>query len=260
VIDLHTHILPGIDDGARDLDESIEMCRIAANDGIKTIVATPHTGNGLYLINREHVLSEVALLNQKLAEFSIPVNILPGTDVHIGTYFDVNEMLEHGEAITVTDNNCYMMVEFSQNFIASNFNELLFKLKSRGITPIFTHPERNIIIQEDMDVLFDWIEKGGLVQLTAMSLTGYFGRSIKRFSEELLTSNLVHFIASDAHSTTGRPPVLSTARDVAASLIGADLAFKLVDEYPSDIINGRAIVVPEPVPKKPGFFSRFFVK
>jgi protein-tyrosine phosphatase len=260
VIDLHTHILPDIDDGARDLEESIDMCRIAANDGIKTIVATPHTGNGLYLMNREHVLSEVALINQRLIECSIPINILPGTDVHIGTYFDVEEMLENGEAITVNDNNCYLMVEFSESFIASNFNELILKLKLKGITPIFTHPERNIIIQENIDVLFDWIEKGGLVQLTAMSLTGDFGRSIKRFSEELLTSHLVHIIASDAHSATGRPPILSAARDIAANLVGADIAFQLVDEFPSDIINGRTIVVPEPVHKKPGFFSRFFVK
>jgi protein-tyrosine phosphatase len=260
VIDLHTHILPGIDDGARDLKESIEMCRIAAGDGIKTIVATPHTGNGIYLINREHVLSEVAFLNEKLAEYSIPINILPGSDVHIGTYYDVLEMLMQGEAITVNDNMRYLMIEFSENLVTSDIHELMYKLESKKITPIFTHPERNIIIQEDMSMLFDWIEKGGLVQLTAMSLTGDFGRIVKKFSEELLTSHLVHMIASDAHSDTRRPPVLSAARDIAVNLVGADLAFKLVDEFPADIICGKPIDIPEPIHKKASFFSRFFMK
>lgn len=260
MIDLHAHILPGIDDGAQDLKESIDMCRIAAHDGIKTIVATPHTGNGVYLSNRERILSEVGLLNRNLTECSIPLKVLPGADVRIGTYIEIEEMLERGEAMTVNDNNCYLMIEFPESLIPSNLYEWLFKLKLKGITPIFTHPERNLVIQKDIGMLFEWVERGGLVQLTAMSLTGNFGQSIKRCSEELLTSHLVHFIASDAHSASRRPPVLSTARDIAASLIGIDLAFKLVDEFPADIIAGKPIDVPEPIHKKASFFSRFFVK
>jgi len=260
MIDLHAHILPGIDDGARDLQESLEMCRIAAKEGIETIVATPHTGNGIFLTKREHILAEVASLNRNIAGSGISVTILPGADVHIGTYDEIEAMLENGEATTVNDNKYYLMIEFPESLIPSNINEWLFRMKLKGITPIFTHPERNFVIQKDIKILYDWVEKGGLVQLTAMSLTGDFGGEIRKCSEELLKSHLVHIIASDAHSATRRPPVLSKARDIALNLVGAEMTFNLINGYPSEIIKGNHIDIPEPVYKKASFFSRFFVK
>lgn len=254
MIDLHAHILPGLDDGANDLDESLAMCVVAAGDGITTIVATPHTGNGNYDNAPERVVAAVNELNSHLREKSIPVEILPGADIYVHEHLDT--LIKNREVLTINDNMHYVMVEFPRHVIPPNYIEWLFRLTLAGFIPVLTHPERNTAVQEQTDIVRDWVEKGGLVQLTAMSLTGAFGPGTRKCSEELLKYNLVHVIASDAHSSQRRPPVLSEAVTIAASLVGPDYAGKLVEEYPAAIIAGQPIYPPEPSAKKLSFFAR----
>lgn len=258
MIDLHAHILPGLDDGAKDLDESLEMCRVAVRDGITTIVATPHTGNGNYDNSRDRILAAVGALTGYLQSQGIQLTILPGADIYVHEQLDV--LINNRETLTINDTMRYVMVEFPKHVIPPNHLAWLFRLTLAGFTPVLTHPERNTAIHEKTDIVREWVEKGGLVQVTAMSLTGAFDQATKKCSEELLNYNLVHVIASDAHSAVRRPPVLSKAVEYAASLVGPDYARKLVEDYPAAIIAGKTFDIPEPIRKKPGLFSRFFAR
>jgi protein-tyrosine phosphatase len=253
MIDLHAHILPGLDDGPRDIRESVDMCMMAADDGIHTIVATPHTGNGTYDNPRPRVLAAVSELNETLQGEGVGVRILPGADIHVHPHLD--RLIEGRETCTVNDAMRYIMVEFPRHVIPPNYIEWLSRLTGAGFIPIFTHPERNMAVRNNMAIVSRWVREGGLVQVTAMSLTGEFGSEIQKCTLKLLKRCLVHVIASDAHSER-RPPILSRARAVASSVLGPDTARRLVEDYPSIIIAGSAIDTARDTAKKRGFFSR----
>jgi protein-tyrosine phosphatase len=152
----------------------------------------------------------------------------------------------------------YVMVEFPRHVIPPNYLEWMFHLTLAGLTPILTHPERNTAVNGNTDIVRKWVEKGGLVQLTAMSISGDFGPEIRKCSEELLRYNLVHVIASDAHSADRRPPKLSKALKAASSIIGPEHARRLVEDYPAAIVAGKTFYAPEPMAKKRAILSRFF--
>jgi protein-tyrosine phosphatase len=258
MIDLHAHILPGLDDGAKDVDESLAMCLVAARDGITEIVATPHTGNGSYDNSPDRILAAVEDLNGRLKENGIGLLIRPGADIYI--HERLGDLVKDRKVLTVNDNMRYVMVEFPRHVVPPNYLEWMFHLTLAGVTPVLTHPERNTAVNGNTDIVRKWVEKGGLVQLTAMSISGGFGPEIRKCSEELLRYNLVHVIASDAHSADKRPPKLSKALRAASSIIGAEHARRLVEDYPAAIVAGKPFYPPEPIRKKLGIFSRFFVK
>jgi protein-tyrosine phosphatase len=255
MVDLHAHILPGIDDGAKDLDEALEMCRIAARDAITTIVATPHTGNETYYNDRETILAAVKALQAHLTEQEIPLRIVAGSDAHVN--HDLSTLIRSGIITTINDNHRYVMAEFPNDIIPPAYLDWLFEAKLRGITPIFTHPERHGAIQRDISPVAQWVEKGGLVQITAMSLTGEFGREARKCAEELLRRRLVHVMASDAHSVNGRPPVLSKAVVAAIQVVDFPYIHRLVTEFPASIVAGRPFDIPQPQPAKGRQFSVF---
>ena len=256
MIDLHAHILPGLDDGAKDLDESLAMCLVAAKDDITEIVATPHTGNGNYDNDPDRILAAVEDLNGRLKENGISVRIRPGADIYI--HERLVDLVKDRKVLTVNDNMRYVMVEFPRHVIPPNYLEWMFHLTLAGLTPILTHPERNTAVNGNTDIVRKWVEKGGLVQLTAMSISGDFGPEIRKCSEELLRYNLVHVIASDAHSADRRPPKLSKALKAASSIIGPEHARRLVEDYPAAIVAGKTFYAPEPMAKKRAILSRFF--
>jgi protein-tyrosine phosphatase len=259
MIDLHCHILSGLDDGPQTLDESIEMCRMGFQDGIKTIIATPHTQNGVYENDRPTILAKVKELNKAIKKIgiqetpcairnpqpAISLTVLPGADVSFSEA--VLDHLKEGKAITVGDAGHYLLLEFPFQGIPLRAEEVLFRLTARGITPIISHPERNYEIARKPQRYHEMIRAGCLGQITAMSLTGGFGGEVKRAAQNLLKSRLVHFIASDAHSVNGRVPVLSFAVQAAARIVGEEEARKMVTEYPQAILEGRRPKVPEPI-------------
>ena len=274
MIDLHAHILPQLDDGAESLEESIEMCRISHQDGVRTIVATPHILPGVYKNSRSTILTKVQELNEAIKKFGVKdfdastpqhpkVNstnsinsinptysmtafrILPGADVHFSS--DMPELCENGGIVTVNDKGQYLMVEFDFQGIPYHAEDVLFRLMTKGIIPIITHPERNFEIGQRPQRYGEMIRMGCLGQVTAMSLTGGFGSGVKQTAEKLLKSGLVHIIASDTHSINRRPPILSAAVREAEKIVGKEEAQRMVTEYPQAVIEGRRPNVPEPI-------------
>jgi len=266
MIDLHAHILPGLDDGAKTLQESIQMCQISYRDGVRVMVATPHTLNGLYLNDREKILNKVQELNEAILKFGIQnknpemvldpnlptlnseltLRVLPGADVHFSEKTLLH--LDQGELMTINDGKKYLFIEFPYQGIPYHAEEVLFELMTRGVIPIITHPERNLEVGQRPQRYYELIRMGCLGQVTAMSLTGEFGSKVRQLSERLLKYRLLHFIASDTHSMEGRSPILSTGVKAAAKVVGKEEARKMATEYPQAILEGRRPNVPEPVP------------
>ena len=256
MIDLHAHILPRLDDGAESLEESVEMCRISYEDGVRTIVATPHILDGVYNNNRSTILAKTRELNEALAKFGHskfrtsnserPLVILPGADVHFSP--NLPRLCESGEIVTVNDEGRYLMLEFDFMTLPYQGEEVLFQLIARGITPVITHPERTLEIARAPKRYYEMIKMGCLGQVTAMSLTGGFGSEVKRVAERLLSHRLVHIIASDTHSVHRRPPLLSPALKEAEKMVGREEARRMVTEYPRALLEGRRPDIPEPIP------------
>jgi len=235
MIDIHSHILPQMDDGASSWDISLKMCQQAYQDGIKTIVATPHTLNGIYDNYPKVIEEKVKTLNQKLKESNIPLQILPGSEVHLRD--DIIEKIKKQEIITLNKAN-YILLEFPTTQIPLQIEEILFQIQIMGITPILSHVERNLEFQHQPALLANLIQKGALAQLTAASLCGAFGTKIRKLSQELLANGLIYCIASDAHSNSeqGRSPTLSKAVSEASKIIGYQPAQDLVQSNPQKII------------------------
>jgi protein-tyrosine phosphatase len=237
MIDLHLHILPGLDDGARDMDEALEMCRIAEADGIHTIVASPHCRNGIYNNDERTIFPALESVREALREEGISLNIIPSVEIHINpgifTFFEQNSRLLLGGR--------YISLELPRQSIPPYAGEFIFRMKLKGYIPIITHPERNTMIQGDPGILEKWVEGGAIVQLTAMSLTGGFGQEVREVSLGLVESGLVHFMASDAHSPDRRKPVLSEGRKVLEEILDSGRAKAMVEDIPAKILNGETI-------------------
>lgn len=248
MIDIHSHILPGLDDGPRTLDNALRMCEIAREDGIKTMVATPHTLNGIYENGKEAIGKGTATLNDALRKRECDIDILPGSDTRLGT--SLPEMLKEGRVMTVNDTGKFLLVELSPFFVADQVKQQLFELSISGVTPVISHPERNETLMDDLEVVRYFIRLGALIQITAGSVTGHFGRNVEKSTMRLLRLNMVHVLATDAHNITSRPPVLSKALRVISNEIGADEARKMVVDTPQSIINGIRPTIKEPLKEK----------
>ena len=258
MIDLHSHILYGLDDGPETLAESLAMCRLGYGDGIRTIVATPHTLNGVYQNSRTAIVTRVRELNAALAKSGIPglnsdlrpptseLKILPGADVHLGE--EILRHLRQDRLMTLGDGHRFILIELPSQGIPYLAEKVLFQLIVRGIIPVITHPERNSEIGRKPERYYEMIRMGCLGQVTAMSLTGGFGPGVRRLAETLLTHRLVHIIASDAHSLEERPPILTPSVRAASRLVGEDEAGRMVTDYPRAVLDGRMPVVPQPIP------------
>jgi protein-tyrosine phosphatase len=234
MIDIHCHILPGIDDGPSSIDESVAMAEIASRDGIRTIVATPHVND--LSVSSECIGQEVELLNRRLSELGVDVRILKGADVK--ATIDPRFLKEY-----TINNTDYILLEFPLSYLPINATEIIFKMLTSGFRPIITHPERNYSVLRKPDVLLGILDSGVLVQITSESLTGAFGPEAKECARYLLKSGAVSFIASDAHSSTLRPPVLSEGIRVAEKTLGRSEALRLVTTNPEAVLSGLPLDV-----------------
>ena len=235
------------------------MARRAVEDGIHTIVATPHTLNGIYLNPAKKIISKVAALQKILSINHIQIELRAASDVHLCPH--MLELVVSGDALTINDAKKYILLELPSQAIPKGVKDEIFALKLNGITPIITHPERNAIIQHDSQILYDLVSMGALSQITAMSITGDFGAFVKRAAEVMLKKRLVHIIASDAHGSNNRPPVLSRAVEQAAEILGSyEEAMRMVTEVPAAILSGAMPDFPEPMhtKKKDRLFTNSF--
>jgi protein-tyrosine phosphatase len=244
VIDIHCHILPKVDDGPTSWDTSLEMCRMAAEDGIEHIVATPHA-NERFQYNRRHLASNLEYLK---ALVGMVPRLSLGCDFHL-SYDNLQEVLISPERYTIEDSH-YLLVELSNYSIPSQINECFTRMADVGITPVITHPERNPILQETQQRVLEWVDQGCAVQVTASAITGMWGQKVVRAAEWLLERDAVHVLATDAHDTKHRIPALSAAREKVAKLCGDEVARALVDDNPRAIISDKRLpYFPNPVMK-----------
>lgn len=226
MIDIHTHVLPGIDDGAQTEIDSIELARAAVREGIHTIIATPHHKNGLYNNERDLILKHVEYLNQLLEKEGIPLDVLAGQETRI--YGELLSDLKAGKIQTLNDTK-YIFIELPFTSVPRYADQLLFDLQVKGYIPIIVHPERNQTLLEKPNLLYEFVRNGSLTQITGASLVGKFGKEIKEFSEEIIDANLAHFIASDAHDTKERKFYLKDAYEELGSLFGTNLQYAFME-------------------------------
>lgn len=226
MIDIHCHILPGVDDGAKTIEDSIAMAKVAAEEGITTIIATPHHKNTQYYNNKEEILKHVENLNKEFIQRNIPINILPGQEVRI--YGEVLEDNKKGEILTLNHTK-YLFIEFPSSSVPRYAERLLYNIQTQGIIPIIVHPERNKELQENPDLMYKLVQNGALTQVTAASVCGYFGKRVKHFSDQLIEANLTHFIASDAHNTTSRTFKINQAYDDIETKFGSDYVYMFTE-------------------------------
>jgi protein-tyrosine phosphatase len=239
VIDIHSHILPEVDDGPRSWEVAVEMCRIAAADGITDLVATPHS-NDRYDYDRPYLASRVRRLQEMVGD-TPRLNL--GCDFHL-SYDNLQQVLAYPDQFTIAGAN-YLLIELSDYSIPAQIGDCFLKLGDRGVTAVITHPERNALLRQTPQRIIEFVELGCTVQITANALTGFWGERVGRVTRWLLEHEAVHVMASDAHDAKHRPPILSAARDAAAEICGHDIAQALVEHNP------RAMLAGQPLPYSP---------
>ena len=248
LIDVHSHVLYGLDDGARTLEESVAMVRMAVASGTTALVATPHA-------NPAHRFAP-ELIEQRLAEISAgagdAVRLYSGCDFHL-SFDNIQDAIAHPQKYTI-NHQSYLLVEFSDFLIFHNTSEIFARLQEAQMIPVVTHPERNPLLRQRIEPLAAWVEAGACIQITAQSLTGDFGTRAREFCELLLDRKLVHFVASDAHDCERRPPRLDLAHAWLKKRYGEALAERLCVTNPGATLTGGPVeamdVSPAPEPRK----------
>lgn len=234
MIDLHCHILSGLDDGAADLDTSLRMARMLVADGVVTVAGTPHILPGVYHNCGPDILAAVAHFRAALDEADIALELVSGADAHITS--DFVEKLARGQILSLA-NSRYVLVEPPHDIAPPRLERFFFDILHAGRVPIFTHPERMRWIGEHYRLVQRLVRGGVWMQLTAGSLTGRFGRRAKFWGERMLDEDLVHLLATDAHDATRRPPDLSQGFKAAAARVGDAAARHLVVTRPRGILQ-----------------------
>ena len=236
MIDLHTHLLWDWDDGPDDRDQALEMCRVAEKDGVKAIALTPH----VFRLSRYG--DDLDVLRSRMVEFAAGMGEVP-IDFHWGAEVYVHaEVVASIEKYSFTlDNTSYVFIEFPSDAVPPGTAKLVYSLMAKGFVPIISHPERNRGFVERPELLYELVSMGCAAQVTAMSVTGEFGRETRNAAGLFLEHNLVHIIASDAHSSILRPPVLSGAVEAARKIVGEAKALAMVTEVPQAMLENRAL-------------------
>jgi protein-tyrosine phosphatase len=242
MIDLHSHILPGIDDGAGTLEIALDMARMAVDDGIEVMACTPHFMPGMYDNTAEDIRQRVKALNDSLFEKDINLALVTGSDAHIRP--DFVAQLHNGELLTLHDSR-YVLFEPPHNVMPKRLEDILFNIQVAGFVPILTHPERLKWIEQNYPVVQNLAKTGVWMQITAGSLTGRFGSRPKYWGQRMLAEGLVSILATDAHNTKSRPPLLAEAHELAKSELGMDAALHLVVTRPQSVLEN---VSPEQTP------------
>jgi protein-tyrosine phosphatase len=236
VIDLHCHMLPGLDDGASDLSVSLDMANASVAQGVKIVACTPHILPGLYHNTGPAIRKATLRLQEALKARRIPLQLVAGADVHMCPDFVAG--LRSGRLLTISDSR-YVLVEPPHHTAPPQMSDFFFKVLVEGYVPILTHPERLSWMPSRYETIKQLVGAGVWMQITAGSFTGAFGRGAKEWAERMLDDGCVHLIASDAHDAERRPPDLAAARDVVAKRVGAEEAQHLVETRPLGVLKDQ---------------------
>lgn len=233
MIDLHCHLLPGIDDGAVDLPMALEMARMAAADGIHTVACTPHIYPGMYENTADGIRAAIAGLQSELDRQGIALRLVEGADVHLDP--DLVGSIRSGRVPTLAGSR-YLLFEPPHHVAPPRFEESVFELMAAGIIPVLTHPERLSWVETHFDMFKRLSERGVWMQVTAGALTGRFGRRVQYWGERFVGEGHCQVLATDAHHPQRRPPLLAEAREAAAVLVGREAAEHMVVTRPAGVV------------------------
>ncbi|MDA8016060.1 MAG: capsular biosynthesis protein [Thermoanaerobaculia bacterium] len=262
MIDLHSHILPGVDDGAEDLDEALEICRLAYEDGVRAMVATPHLRQESFWNDDRNLLVDrfkaLRAAVRRTFEGEFEIHLGGEIAVHGASLEEINQ-LPGGNLLTLAGTS-YLLLELDWHGVGPDPHEMIHEVVVAGFRPIIAHPERVAWFVRDRELVESLVDQGAMMQLTAMSVTGELGRRTQETSEWMLDAGLVHFLASDAHDPSLRHPGLKNARQVVAERWGEPLAQALVEDHPQAVLEDRPIdarAVPIEREAKAGLWSGF---
>ncbi|HJF19091.1 MAG TPA: tyrosine protein phosphatase [Enterococcus columbae] len=254
MIDLHCHILPGIDDGAQTIEDSLEMARYAVDQGITHILCTPHHNNGKYENSKAQIVPLVAQLQEVLDEKQIPIILLEGQEVRI-TDFLLDDL--RANRLVFTDlSDTYLLLELPSNRIPEYTESICYQLRSLGKVPVIVHPERNAGFIEEPNKLIDFLDMGCLAQLTAPSYVGVFGKKIQKTAKQMVENHLVQMVASDAHGIHKRNFYLKEAYQAIEKDFGIELVQQM-QQVAKDLVNGDIVSFPDYQEIKPSRFNWF---
>ena len=254
-VDIHCHMLPGIDDGAGDWHESLEMARMAVADGTRTVIVTPHQ-LGNFANNRGDEIRQLTQqLQEVLREYDVPLEVLPGADVRIED--GMLQKLASGEVLSLGDLGGHVLLELPHELYFP-LEGILDALSRQGLIGVLSHPERNRGILRDCEILGPLVDAGCLMQVTAGSLMGTFGPASQRLSEWMLAEGLVHFVATDAHGVRSRRPLMRRAFDRVAELTDEQAAVDLCSKHPGLVATNQRVPSGRRTAKKRGGWKKMF--
>ncbi|AQP53101.1 tyrosine protein phosphatase [Vagococcus penaei] len=242
-VDIHCHILPGVDDGAKTLEDSLEMARVAVSEGITHILCTPHHNNGVFTNEKDTVITQVQDLQDALDDAGIPLIVLEGQEVRLSG--DLLDRIKKDTILFADLNNIYILIEFPAATVPAYAEQVLFDLCTNGYTPIIVHPERNTAIIHNPNILLPFIEMGCITQVTNASYVGEFGKEIEKTAKLLIKHNYAHLLASDAHNTERRGFFTAEALAKLEKEFGEE-KLEYFKQTAKDVINGdRTHTLPE---------------
>jgi len=248
LVDLHCHILPGLDDGSPSLDASIKMAKAAVADGVGYILATPHHLDRHYVNHVSFVRAQVQAFQAELALRKIELQVFPGQEIHLSGHL----LDELDDLLGIDTARNYLLLELPHEMVPDYLNQIVFQLLCAGITPVIAHPERNAQIMMSPEILYELIKQGTLAQVTATSLVGGFGRQVQHVALKLIACGLVQVVGSDAHAIKGRSFAMTDAYEVLAKL-GTNYPEQF-EKNARDLLNGDKVSAGEiAIPKKRRF-------
>ncbi|HJF87493.1 MAG TPA: tyrosine protein phosphatase [Companilactobacillus farciminis] len=238
LIDLHCHILPGVDDGSKDMQMSLDLAKAAVDQGITNSLVTPHHMDGEYTNHKQDVIRKTNEFQKALDNAGIPLSVFASQEVHLTG--ELMDAIAKDDILFMDETNRYILLEMPHDGIPEYTADMIFDLTTRGITPVIAHPERNHGIQEDPDKLYDFVKMGCLTQLTSSSYLGVFGKKVQTLTEEIIKANLGFIFSSDAHNFKGRRYLMKEAFDKLEKEEGLRKA-QLFNLNARNIINGDDI-------------------
>lgn len=243
MIDIHSHILPNIDDGSRSIDETFKLIKEAQNAGFKSVVLTSHYMEGYYETNLHEREVLTNLIQNNFKEKDIDINLYIGNEIYISD--NLVKLLEEGKASTI-NNTSYVLFEMPLNAEPFNLYDVIYQMQQNKIVPILAHPERYSFIQKDAELMYDLIEKGVLMQANYGSIIGQYGKKAQKTVKKFFTNNMIHVLGTDAHRYNTIYPRIPYALNEIEKIIGTEKLEELTNTNPNLILNNKRINIEEP--------------